>query len=69
MRKRDVRDARKRRGRPPGLAETNRSHRVVTFVTDSEFEQLQKLADASGKSYSAILHDIVSPTLVRDAPS
>lgn len=69
LQKREVRNARKRRGRPPESAETIRSHRVVTFVTDSEFEQLKKLADASGKSYSAILHDLVSPSLVRCAPN
>ena len=51
------------------MAETNRTHRVVTFVTDSEFEQLQKLADASGRSFSAILYDLVSPSLARGAPS
>jgi hypothetical protein len=65
----NIRNARKRLGRPPGSAETARTHRVVTFVTDSEFEQLQKLADASGKSFSAILHGLVSTSLVRPAPS
>jgi hypothetical protein len=40
----------------------------VTFVTDLEFQQLRELADASDKSLSAILHDLVSLSLERSEP-
>jgi hypothetical protein len=65
LQKRDHKNARIRLGRPPGPAGTTRSRRVVTFVTDPEFERLRELADASGKSLSAILHDLVSLSLER----
>ncbi len=68
MREQDLRNARKRLGRPLGPAGSTRSHRVVTFVTDLEFQQLRELADASDKSLSAILHDLVSLSLERSEP-
>jgi hypothetical protein len=49
----------RRRGRPSGPPETVRPHRVVTFVTDHELRHLRALTDASGRSLSAIAHDLL----------
>jgi hypothetical protein len=39
-----------------------RPNRVVTFVTDSEFERLNELAETTGKSLSALVHDLLAPS-------
>ena len=52
-------------GRPRTGAETARRNRVVTLVTDSEFEELRATADSTGQSVSALVHQIVSRFLKR----
>ena len=59
----DQTNLRKRRGRtpaPPGIA---RSHRVVTFVKDSEFEYLRHLSEESGSPLSTIVYHLLSERL------
>ncbi len=55
-----ARTVRKRRGRPPGPSNSVWPHRVVIFVTGPELQRLRELVDASGKSLSAMVHDLVS---------
>ena len=54
-----------RLGRPPGDPESIRRRRVVTLVTDSEFEKLARIADEEEKSLSAMVHQIISQYLKR----
>jgi hypothetical protein len=54
-----------RLGRPPGAPESIRNKRVVTLMTDAEFEKLIKIADEEEKSVSALVHQIVSRYLKR----
>jgi hypothetical protein len=54
-----------RRGRPPGDPESVRHRRVVTLVTDAEYEKLTKSADENEKSISALVHQIVWRYLMR----
>ena len=65
MSDREAKTGKKRRGRPPGPSGSVRPHRVVTFVTTSEFERLSEIADVSGKSLSVIVHDLVALGLGR----
>ena len=55
----------RRRGRPPGTPESNRRKRVVTLMTDVEFEKLTKVADEKEKSVSAMVHQIILQYLKR----
>ena len=55
----------RRRGRPPSTPEKTRRNRVVTLMTDAEFENLTKVADQDEKSVSAMVHEIVSRYLKR----
>ncbi len=48
-----------RLGRPPGDPESIRRKRVVTLVTDAEFEKLARIADEEEKSLSAMVHHIM----------
>jgi hypothetical protein len=50
-------------GRPPKPAETVRSERVVSFVTPSELEQLEKISARRGVSLSAVIHSMVIRSL------
>ncbi len=50
---------RRRLGRPPGAPESIRRKRVVTLITDSEFEKLTKIAEKEGKSVSALTHEVL----------
>ena len=43
--------------------ETVRRNRVVTMVTDGEFERLSALAQSEGRSVSAVVHEILSKHL------
>ena len=54
-----------RLGRPPGSPESIRRRRVVTLMTDAEFEELARLADEEGKSVSAFVHQIITRYLKR----
>jgi hypothetical protein len=56
---------RRRLGRPPNAPESVRHKRVVTLTTDAEFEKLTKIAEESGKSVSAMVHEIISRYLKR----
>lgn len=56
---------RRRLGRPPGTPESIRHKRVVTLMTDAEFEKLAKIADENEKSVSAMVHQIISRYLKR----
>jgi hypothetical protein len=58
---------RARMGRPPLPRETVRSERLVTYVTHSELTGLQKIADASGLSVSALCHNIFAHYLESDS--
>jgi len=49
----------KRYGRPPKPREAVRSERIVSFVTPSEFRQLEKISDHRGVSLSAVIHSMV----------
>ena len=46
-------------GRPRQNPEITRSNRVVTFVTDKELAQLERMADFEKASLSAIVHSIL----------
>ena len=54
-----------RLGRPPGAPESIRRNRVVTLLTDAEFEKLVRFADEEEKSVSAFVHQIISRYLKR----
>ena len=56
---------RRRRGRPPGAPESIRNKRVVTLLTDSEFEKLTNLAAENGQSVSALVHELIAKHLKR----
>lgn len=58
-------DGRRPRGRPAGDPESIRSKRVVTLLTDAEFEQLTKVADREDKAVSALVHQVLSQYLRR----
>jgi hypothetical protein len=55
----------RRLGRPPGAPESLRHKRVVTLMTNAEFEKLTKIADKEEKSVSALVHQIISRYLKR----
>lgn len=57
-----------RMGRPPVAPETARSNRVVTFVTNSEMESLERIASEEDKSLSAAVHQILARSLDRSRP-
>jgi len=59
MGNREAKTSSKRMGRPPGRPDKIRNRRVVTMVTGQEFERLTKIADTSGKSLSAVVHQLV----------
>ena len=54
---------RKRRGRPPVPPDQARSHRVVTFVTDSELFQLQSMSNEMDTTLSATIHRLLTESL------
>ncbi len=45
--------------RPQVSPDVARRNRVVTMVTDAEFETLQNLAKNEGESISSCVHDIL----------
>ena len=57
----------KRRGRPPAPPGSARRHRVVTFVTDSEFEYLSRLSKELDSPLSSTVYKLLSDRLA--APS
>ena len=54
---------RQRMGRPPVPVDKARPNRVVTFVTNSEFSQLQGIAERRGISLSAAVQEILAGSL------
>ncbi|ARN73188.1 hypothetical protein [Oceanicoccus sagamiensis] len=52
-------DNKLQRGRPAGPTELVRSHRLVTFVTEAEFDRMSQLASADNKSLSATAYDLL----------
>jgi len=56
----------RRLGRPPKPAEIVRSKRIVSFVTPSELEALEKISDHRGVSLSAVIHSMVVRSLDHD---
>ena len=53
------RTKRSRTGRPRLPVECVRRNRVVTMVTDHEFQELMDRAESEGTSISSLVHDIV----------
>jgi hypothetical protein len=53
----------RKRGRPPSAPETRRSERVVSFVTQGELDQLNRLSAEQGCAISAIVHTLISEGL------
>ena len=49
----------RRRGRPPGSPESTRQKRVVTLMTNAEFEKLTRIADENDKSVSAMVPEMI----------
>ena len=54
-----------RRGRPALPAGRSRCRRVVTFLTDSEYNALHTLAEEKEKSLSAMCHRLLSDVLTK----
>jgi hypothetical protein len=52
-------------GRPPKPRDEVRSERVVSFVTQGEFDALLELADNRGESVSAVVHRILRSALTK----
>jgi hypothetical protein len=52
-------------GRPRTPADIARRNRVVTLVTDSQFEQLKTVAADTERSVSAVVHQVISEFLQR----
>ncbi len=50
-------------GRPPVATELRRRNRVVTFVTDREFEALEQVASERNWTLSTVVHQILSRSL------
>ena len=50
-------------GRPRENPESVRSNRVVTFVTNRELANLERIADEKRMSLSAVVHQILSEFL------
>lgn len=54
-------------GRPPLPRDQARGNRLVTFVTDAEFDALRRQARQEGLSLSAKAHRILSSSLRANA--
>jgi hypothetical protein len=52
-------DQSRRRGRPPFTPSVRRDRRVVTFLTEHEFNQLSALATENCKTLSATAHRLI----------
>jgi len=50
---------RPKRGRPKTARNLSRPNRVVTFVTDTEREQLEQVALEEERSMAAVVHRII----------
>lgn len=56
----------KKRGRPPVNDAIVRSQRVVTFLTESEYTEICRLAELDDKSISAFTHKLLVNSLACD---
>jgi hypothetical protein len=52
--------ARSKPGRPKVARNLSRPNRIVTFVTDEEKEQLQRVSLAEERSMAAVVHRIIA---------
>ena len=50
-------------GRPAMPVDEVRSHRIVTFMTEGEYEALQTIADESDSSLSIVVHRVLADYL------
>ena len=57
---------RKTRGRPPLPAGKARTRRLVTFLTEVQYAQLECIADERQLTLSALLHEIASNYLDKE---
>ena len=57
------RETAKRRGRPPSPPGVSRNHRVVTFVTDAEYQRLHELAHAQDETLSMATYKLLAKEL------
>jgi hypothetical protein len=48
-----------KRGRPKKARKLARPHRIVTFVTDPEREQLEQISIEEDRSMAAVVHRII----------
>jgi hypothetical protein len=46
-------------GRPKSTGDVTRPNRIVTFVTDTELLQLERVATKEERSMSAVVHRII----------
>ena len=58
-----------RRGRPALPAGQSRCRRVVTFLTDGEYNALHALAEEEEQSLSAVCHRLLSDVLTNQSKS
>ena len=58
-----------RRGRPALPAGRSRCRRVVTFLTDGEYNALNALAEEKQQSLSAVCHRLLSDVLTKQSKS
>ena len=49
----------KKRGRPRVATNLSRPHRIVTFVTETEREQLARVVQEEERSMAAVVHRII----------
>jgi len=51
--------SKKKRGRPRVAKNLSRPHRIVTFVTEKEREQLARVVQNEERSMAAVVHRII----------
>lgn len=49
----------KKRGRPKVAQDISRPHRIVTFVTETEREQLARVVQDEERSMASVVHRII----------
>lgn len=63
----DLESPKRSPGRPCGRPGFVRGNRVVTYITDVELTELQRIVDREGRSRSAIVHQILAKALLKPA--
>ncbi len=56
-------NAPRKRGRPPSPRERRRSERVVSFVTESELQEITRIAEHSRQAVSTVIHQFIAQGL------